>query len=268
MRALRVAIWLCVVSAVSGPGVPSSTLAHGAFAFSDKAGTRLLVPSTLSHPERIETALCGGKVRGPVVFARQQSERQGGPGRKSSENFDDLAGSVFRLTSGKLGDEDTCFLATGPLLSGATIVPVVAQGGTAACAADTEHRLASSRSRPVVHCWVIGRMPKDGQIVLAEFARRGKDALASLVLIEADRSIFADFPAEYDGDHQSVWRVDDEGVLYPDRFEVVFALERGAFRTLAISWGGVEGASLSLFVSDRGNRFVPVIADYWYRAPV
>jgi len=48
----------------------------------------------------------------------------------------------------------------------------------------------------------------------------------------------------------------------------VFALERGAFRTLAISWGGVEGASLSLFVSDRGNRFVPVIEDYWYRAPV
>jgi hypothetical protein len=263
-----VALWLCLVAALSGQGPPASTAAHGAFAFSDKAGTRLLVTSTLSRPERLQTALCGGKLRGPVVFERQQSERQGGTGRQWSGNFDDLAGSVFRVTAGTLDDADTCFLATGSLLTGATVVPLVRQGDAEPCAPGAGRRLALLRSRPLVHCWILARLRKDGQIVLAEFARRGKDALASVVLIEADRSIFADFPAEDAGEGQSVWRVDDEGVLSPADFEVVFVLERGSSRALAIAWSGPEGVSLSLFVSDRKNRFATVIKDYWYRAPL
>jgi hypothetical protein len=65
-----------------------------------------------------------------------------------------------------------------------------------------------------------------------------------------------------------VWRVDDEGVLSPAAFNVMFVLERGAFRALAIDWSGAEGANLSLFVADRRNRFVAVIEDYWYQAPM
>jgi hypothetical protein len=91
-----VALWLCVVAAVSGQDQPASTVEHGAFAFPDMAGTRLLVTSTLSQPESLKTAICGGKVRGPVVFERRQAERPGGTSRETPRNFEYLAGSVFR----------------------------------------------------------------------------------------------------------------------------------------------------------------------------
>ena len=105
------------------------------------------------------------------------------------QDFDDLAGNVFRFTAGKLDETDTCFLATSSLLSGATVAPIVGQGAAAACTPGARRQLASLRGRPVVNCWVIARLQKEGQIVLAEFARRGKDALASVVLMEGDRSM-------------------------------------------------------------------------------
>jgi hypothetical protein len=263
-----VALWLCVVAAVFGQDPPASTVEHGAFAFPDVAGTRVLVTSTLSQPESLKTAICGGKVRGPVVFERRQAERPGGTSRETPRNFEYLAGSVYRFTSGKLAETDSCFLATDSLLSGATVVPIVAQPEVAACTSGTRQQLAALRKRPVVDCWVLGRLEKARQIVLAGFAHRDKEALASVVLMEGDRSISADFAAEYRGEGQSVWRVDDEGVLSPAAFKVMFVLERGAFRALAIDWSGAEGASLSLFVADRQNQFAAVIKDYWYQAPM
>jgi hypothetical protein len=266
ISASLIALWLCVVAAVFGQDLPASTVEHGAFAFPDMAGTRLLVTSMLSQPESLKTAICGGKVRGPVVFERRQSERPGGTSRQTPRNFDYLAGSVFRFTSGKLDETDTCFLATGSLLADATVLPIVGRGDAAACASRMGRRLASLRGRPVVNCWVLAGLEENGQIVLAEFARRGKEALASAVLMEGDRSVFADFTAEYRGEGQDVWRVDDEGVLSPADFNVMFVLERGAFRALAINWSGAEGANLSLFVADRQGRFAAVIKDYWYQA--
>jgi hypothetical protein len=269
MSTVLIAMWLHIVAAVFGQGLPASTAEHGAFAFPDMAGTRLLVTSTLSQPGSLETALCGGKVRGPAVFERRQFDHPGGTGRQTPRTFDDLAGSVFRFTAGKLANTDTCFLATGSLLSGAAVVPIVGQGDAAACAPRAGRQLASLRGRPVVKCWVIARLQHDRQIVLAEFVRRGKDALASVVLMEGERSIFADFAAEYRGAGQDLWRVDDGGVLVPAGLDVVFVLERGAFRALAIGWSGAEGVSLSLFVADRQTGFFSaVIKDYWYRAPI
>jgi hypothetical protein len=268
MSTCLLALCLCIVAAVLGQDLPASTVEHGAFAFPDVAGTRLLATSTLSQPEGLKTAICGGKVRGPAVFERRQSGSQRGAGRQTPRNFDDLAGSVFRFTAGKLDETDSCFLATDSLLSGATVVPITSRGDADACAPRAERRLASLRGRPVVNCWVLAGLKKDGQVVLVQFARRGREALASVVLIDGGRSIFADFTAEYRGEGQSLWRVDDGGVLSPAGFEVMFVLERGAFRALGINWPGAEGASLSLFVADRQNRFAAVIRDYWYQAPM
>ena len=190
-------LWLWLGAAVSGQDLPTSTAEHGAFAFPDAAGTRSIVTSALPEPERLETVLCRGNVRGQAVFERWQGGRQGGTGRQSPGNFADLAGSVFGVKTGKLDETGTCFLATGSLLSGSTVVPVARPTEPAPCTPNARSSLASLRGRQVVNCWVIARLNEDGQIVLAEFARRGTDALASVVLMQGGRSIFADYPAKY-----------------------------------------------------------------------
>ena len=96
MNAYLVALCLCTVVAVVGQDPPASTAEHGAFAFPDVAGARLLVASAVSQPESLKTAICGGR-RGPVVFERLQAERPGGTSRQAPRNFDDPAGSVFRF---------------------------------------------------------------------------------------------------------------------------------------------------------------------------
>jgi hypothetical protein len=268
LSAALVSLCLWVAAALAGQDLPTSTVEHGAFAFPDVAGTRLLATSTVPQPESLKTAVCGGKVRGPVVYERRQADRPGGTSRQTPRNFAYEAGTVFRLTTGKLEEHDTCFLATDPLLAGATVVPLIDPGKASACAPAARRQLASLRNRQVVNCWVLARLEKIEQIVLAEFARERMYALASVVMMESDRSIFADFTAVYRGEGQGLWRVDDGGVLSPADFKVMFVLERGTFRALAINWAGTEGANLSLFVAARGNRFAKVIGDYWYWAPL
>jgi hypothetical protein len=237
---------------------------HGAFAFADQTGTRLLVTSE-PVADTIGTALCGGAGRTPIEFDRRQSGRPNRL-RQTARDFDDLTGRVFRLTAGKVDPGETCFLGTEAFLAGTTVVPV-RQGENDACAIAARRQLESLRSRSIVNCWIIGLLDEDRRIVLAEFERRGKDALASVVLMDRDRSIFADLAAEYRGHGQELWRAGDDGVLSPAGFHVVGVLQRGTFRALALSWSGEEGESVSLFVADTGNEFSPVIRDYWYRAP-
>ena len=254
--------WLVVAAAVQD--VPPSTAQHGAFAFADQTGTRLLVTSE-PVAENIGTALCAGAGRVPVGFDRRQSGRPDRP-RQTPRHFDDLTGSVFRLAAGRVDAGETCFLATDAFLAGTTVIPV-RPGEDAACAIAARRQLESSRERSIVNCWIIGLLDKDRQIVLVEFERRGKDALASVVLMDGGRSIFADLAAEYRGAGQELWRAGDDGVLSPAGFHVVCVLQRGTFRALAVSWSGEEGESVSLFVAETGSEFRPVIRDYWYRAP-
>jgi hypothetical protein len=65
-----------------------------------------------------------------------------------------------------------------------------------------------------------------------------------------------------------LWRVDDGGVLWPEGFTVVCALQRGGWYALGIAWQGAEGQSLSLWICEGSERFTEVIKDYWYQAPI
>jgi hypothetical protein len=257
------AAWLLTATAAA-QDVPPSTVENGAFAFANEAGTHLLVTSDVVA-ENLRTAFCAGAGPTTVVFERRQSGRPDRP-RQTPQYFDDLTGTVFRLAAGRLDGGETCFLATDVFLSGTTVIPV-RQGEDEACAVAVRRQLESSRSRSIVNCWTIGVLDKNRRIVLVEFERRGKDALASVVLLDNGRSIFADLAAEYRGEGQELWRAGDDGVLSPVGFHVVCVLQRGTFRALAISWSGEEGESVSLFVADTGNEFRAVIGDYWYRAP-
>jgi hypothetical protein len=253
-------------------GLPGATAEHGAFAFPDPTGRRLLVVSDLARPDLLHEAACSDGRRFPVRFERRQIEREGARGRQSSYVFDSVAGSVFTVPQGTIGQgsrigEISCFLASDALRSSATWLSATRSDASSECSSDVRRRLASSRSRPVGSCWPLAALPGDRRVVVAEFARRDKDALASVVLIDRDRTIFADYPATFTGEGQDLWRADDGGVLVPEGFRIVFVLQRGHTYVLGVSWAGAEGQSLAVFVSKAGNRFTQVISDYWYQAP-
>lgn len=280
IRAGLSASYLCFMIGVVGrtqvQNVPSATDAHGGFGFRDQMGARLLLlPNhdgsevdlqNLARPELLKTALCAGGRRFSVQFERRQIEGAGNNGRQTSYNFDKLAGSVFTVLGQKVPPEATCFLASDPLLAGSTVLGIVAPVGSGACV--QRDRFAALRSRSVTHCWPLARMAPGKDVALLEFERRGKDALASLIVVDGTRTMFADYPAEFRGEGQELWRVDDGGVLSPRDFEIVCALRRGNWYALGIGWHGAEGQSLSLWISEGSERFTKVINDYWYQAPI
>ena len=216
----------------------------GAFAFADAAGVRLISTANPVNPGSLHTAICGG-ARVPVTFERRQ---EGQESRQTAKNFDRLAGHVYRV-QGKVAGGSTCFLAADGL------APVTAEG------ADCK-QVGGVRPRAVTNCWTLASSPA----LLVQFAHQGTDALASVVVRDGARLLFADFPAKFRGEGEDIWRVDDGGELDPQYIRVVFLLRRGASIVLGIDWAGTEGNDLSVFVSDV-DRFTKAIDDYWYRAP-
>ena len=263
---------LCLCLLVGGAGgaqtlnPPSAGAALGAFALPDEGGTRLLLIPKLAQPELLKVALCSSGHRVPVQFERLQAGREGANGRQTPYNFDNLDGSVFSILTGKVDPDGICFLASAPLLARTTVLSITAPVGAGACV--DRNRFATLRDRPVTNCWPIARMAPGKQVALLQFARRGKDALASLVFVDGARTIFADYPAEFRGEGEDLWRADDGGVLSPMSFQIVCALQREGWYALGIAWSGPEGQSLSLWTSDGSERFTEVIKDYWYQAPI
>jgi hypothetical protein len=248
--------------------LPRATSDHGAFAFTDDTGDRLLVVAEILQPDQFKTALCDSSGRVNIKYEYQQKAREGGTHREAPQNFGALAGSVFRIVGGKVDSAETCFLASDSLLAAATILPVDRPGTAEPCGPEIRERVASARARDAVNCWTIGRLPAGEKLVVVEFARRGKDALAAVVLLAHERTVMADYPGTYRGAGEDVWRVEDGGVLSPDYFQVVFLLQRGDFYALGIKWSGAEGVNLTVFTSTSGDRFTRAISDYWYQAPI
>ena len=180
-----------------------------------------------------------------MTFERRQ---EGEEPRQTARNFDRLAGHVYRV-QGKVAGGTTCFLATDEL------APLTTEG------ADCK-QVAPARQRPVARCWALSGSPA----LLVQFAHQGRAALASVVVRDGARLLFADFPAEFKGEGEDIWRVDDGGVLDPQYMRVVFLVRRGSSIVLGLDWAGTEGNNLTVFVSD-GSGFHRVIEDYWYRAP-
>ena len=104
--------------------------------------------------------------------------------------------------------------------------------------------------------------------IRAVFARRLSSALASLVVIDGDRRLYIDFPAEFRGPGADLWRADDGGEIHPEGFEVVFPLKRADAYVLGIDWKGAEGSAPSICGAEPGAQFKEVLTDFWYRSPL
>ena len=265
---LLFAILSAVAIAAQTPSLPGATEERGAFALPDPTGARLLVIPDLARPESLKTALCSGGRQFPIRFVRRQTASRDFAGRETPRHFDELAGSLFKVLVGRITADATCFLASESFLAESTPLTIAPWHGADACSRAQRGRFASLRGRPVVHCWPIARLTAQQKIALVEFRHRGKNALASLVLMDADRTIFADYTAEFRGEGEDLWRADDGGVLSPQGFEVICAIQRPNGFVLGVAWAGAEGQSLALWTSDSNGSFTQVISDYWYQAPV
>ena len=264
MTARAFCLVILAISTLRGQGPPD----YGVFALPDSTGTHLLAPADLPSPAEFHTAICPSGQSYPVQFERRQT---GGPdynGRQTAANFDKLPGNVFSILRGKVASDATCLLAGATLLPSTTPIPVARLAPASQCGAKVRLRISTSRTRRVANCWPLATLPAGKELMLVEFARQDQDALASIVLIDGDRSVFADYPAVYHGDSLDLWRVDDGGVLDPASIHILALLQRDASYMLAVSWSGTEGENLNLFVSNGDNRFTSVVQDYWYRAPL
>lgn len=258
----------CLSALLYGQDTPRATGDYGAFALPDQAGTRLIVPGGVPRAADLRGARCSDGRNRQVRFQHAQNERPGNYGRQTPYTFDYLSGDVFQLTGTPVTESEACFVVGNGWLAQADFLPTQEPETPAPCGSLIEARLSKSRTRAVKQCTVLSRLGKEGHVVIAEFSRIGKDALASLVLVNNSRLLFADFPAEYRGEGSDLWRVDDGGELSAGAFQLVFVAHRAGRYALGIGWDGAEGRSLTLFVSGPGNQFEIALSDYWYHAPL
>ena len=265
--------------------LPHATAAHGGFAFPDADGTSLMVLSAPDRPLGLQpedrdflaatavmnTAFCAGGATRPVEFAGHQASDGKGTFRQTTRQFPHLDGFVFRLKGHeRLQENEACFVAADAFTRSVLRLALDQPDRAIPCAPGFADRIAAVRGRGITHCWTRAREAAPGGVLvlLAEFARQGTSALASLVVVDGDRLIFSDMPGNYTGEGSlSVWRVDDEGIFDPHHFRVVLLARRGGALVLATSWAGAEGTVLGLSQSE-GDLFRPIILDSWYQAPM
>ena len=245
----------------------ASLLLALAFAFPNEQGTRLLATADIAKPDVLRIALCSGGQQVPVQFERRQPEGADSTGRQTPRNFANTAGAVFRI-SGKVSADATCVLADESFVREATALPLKRPADDARCPKARYPDFQADKGRPVVGCWPIAESTAGARIALIEFERRLTDALASLVVMDGDRRIYVDYPAQFKSPGEDLWRVDDGGEINPEGFKVVFLLKRGSSYLFAVDWGGAEGSALSLHVSESHAQFKEVLTDSWYRSPL
>jgi hypothetical protein len=239
-----------------------------AFAFPNEQGTSLLATGDIAKPEILRVALCSGGQQVPVQFTRRQPEGPKTSGRQAPQNFAHTEGAVFRIVGGKVAADATCVLADESLLAGATVVHMKRPPQNARCSKAAYPQFQADKDRPVVGCWPIAEGSSGIHVAIIEFSRRLTRALASLVVIDGDRRTYIDYPADFKGPGDDLWRADDGGEIHAEGFEVVFLLKRGATYVLAIDWAGAEGNALSVHTAEDGRQFKEVVTDSWYRSPM
>jgi hypothetical protein len=254
------------IGTFSSQDLPAVTESHGGFGFPNVAGTEIIVLHDIPHGTELRTAICGGRSLS-VRFVRHQAVTGARPDRESPRQFDRLEGTVFQFLAPGARPEDTCFVAADGLLEDAELLRVDQFSTPAECTRTERRRFAALRERPIKACWSIAAVRPQGLIGVVEYARVGRDALASLIVMSKEREISIDFPAEYRGEGEDTWRAGDVGEFSPDGFRVPFIIRRSGTYFVAVDWGAEEGNSLSLYASERQTPARQLIHDYWYRAP-
>lgn len=251
----------------AGPGLAKEQ-SQIVFAFANRAGTHLLTvrmetrgSASAHNPELLNRALCAGNRLLEVAFEEHQASGPHNTGRQTSHNFEQMEGDRYRITNGKVRDDEVCLLADSPFFSSRQLLPMQRERPYA-CPAEVNALLSATGKRSVKRCLVLADLDRT-QFVAAEFEPMGKDLLAALALVgEGKLSLHPD-KAECDG--SSAWRVDDGCEFDPAHLVPLFALKRqDAEIELAFEWPAPEAGALILYRSS-GDRLeeVAVASRYW-----
>lgn len=232
------------------------------FAFANAKGDRLLAWEPLSSARLMTRGACGGDRVVGVKWLGHREQGSRSTGRETAANFDQLAGDLFRPDA-PLPGEPVCLLMTDAFARGRRFAALDAP---AACSDETKARIATAKGRAVANCWDKGGIAGHRAVVV-EFAREGDNLLVSLALLGPGPVAFEDYPAKWDAERISCWRVDDGCTFDPGAFQVLFAYvtEAGAVG-LALAWGGAESQTLNLLEAD-GDRLRGLVSASRYWAP-
>jgi hypothetical protein len=171
---------------------------------------------------------------------------------------------LFRLDGGRVWPDETCFLAADTLLTLGGPIPLHRQ--YEALEISPSDPVVTLKKRELRSAWRLASLSDGGDVALYEFLPQGRSYLATIVLWDRAHFMTHDYPAVWT-DPTSVWRVDDEGELCSECFEVLFVLSGRSGYWMATSWDGPEGESLELLRSGGAEPFTEVFSSYRYLAP-
>jgi hypothetical protein len=234
------------------PGTPPPPSIYGGFALADSSGTWVRALMPVVGPERVRVLLAAEGREFPVRYEPNPPDSAGA----GATELGRLAGQRFRVEGGRVWPAEVCFLASDSLLASAAPVPI--RRNFRGCERDeySENRLESSKGRSVVGCWDLAAygnsMP--GAVQLYEFAPLDSTYLASLALWDDTTLVTYDFHGQA-ADSSGIWRVDDEGQLDAEGFEVQFVLRGESRRFVGVGWIGGDGEVLWLLESRDGADF-------------
>lgn len=232
------------------------------FAFADATGTRLVTLTPLddkgnelrSGPSvRILTkAICAGNDVKSIEFERHQNSGPKDSGKQTEENFSQLAGDIFRISSGKIEAGGVCVLTTASYFARMQMTSrqaVESQGSE--CSPDVVARFTAKYRREVNRCSVLVELGRE-EFVAVEFRRQGNDLLAAEAIVSKDSLISRTETATCRDN--SGWRVDDDCEFRPAGLNVLFTWKSAEGRIeIGVSWNGAEGEDLVLFSADQNE---------------
>ncbi len=251
---------LVVATLLSGAKSPKGP--EMAFGYLDSAGKRLLALGNIDQPAFLTRASCQGSIA-RIKYLRRQPRGAKDTGRQTRFNFGQSEGHLFEVVDPLAPTDDTCLLGTAEFFAAREMLPLKPEKG--ACDEKTTAAAAAAVGRKVERCVKLGSFSGHGRLVAAHFERKGEEALAAVVLLDAGPTAVRAFRAKWDPEGISCWRVDDGCQFEPSVYKVPFALAGPSQTELFFLWDGAEGQNVALLRV--GATIEPVLEGSRYWSP-
>ncbi|MGE5371624.1 MAG: hypothetical protein ACM3QZ_06495 [Solirubrobacterales bacterium] len=243
-------------------GVDTAKL-KSTFALASEDGKRLILFCTEPgvKPESLTVAIGeNGRVL-PVTFQKHQKANDQDSGRQTADNFDNMDGDLYLITTEKAEPDETYYLADPTVFVPQAILNARPwndrDNSLAPPALDkkTLTQVEKAKGRKIDQSWILSDLDTGMKAALILFKRQGDNMLASIAFIKQDKVMFYDMPASYKDvvENDSAWRVDDGGEIGPGNFNILFYAQGTKGLIMGIAWGAPEGEAAFIVQEDGAN---------------
>lgn len=236
------------------------------FGFTDADGQPILIPKLSTLPQDLEAVTLAVGEYGNILtveYAGFQEGSRADTGRMTPDNFENIGGHLYTVTEGTAAPGETYYMLDPNTFPQELLMPV-AKGDHSAAKEALVTTLAEQTGRSVQDSWLLGTIGGDSQVYLVLFAPQGEDLLASIAVQTPEGVLRRDYPASRNS--SSAWRVDDNGTMTPDLFEILFAAKADDGLLLGMTWLGAEGETTLLLKQSEGSLEELPILFYRYTA--